>query len=241
MSKELNINIPLSIEGITVKQYREWIKVYESWDKEDEDYIKIKMLQIFCGLNPDETKRIRLSQFDNIINSLANILNQEYDLVRTFTMNGKNKDGEDVEVEFGFIPDLDDMTYGEWLDTEEYFSSWDNMNKLLSILYRPIYHKNKAGMYLIDEYEGTSRYSEVMWDAPANIALGCTLFFYRLGKKLSMLTLDFTQNALKNPDNQQTFNQASEEDGELTMQSIPYVKEMLRESMQLPKLTFTNA
>jgi len=241
MSKELEINIPISIEGISVKQYREWLKIYESWDKEDEDYIKIKMLQVFCGLNPDETKKIKLSQFDTIINSLVNIINQEYDLLRTFTMTGKNKEGEDVEVEFGFIPNLDDMTYGEWLDTEAYFGDWDNINKLLAVLYRPIYHKNKAGMYLIDEYEGTDRYSDVMWDAPANAALGCTLFFYRLGKKLSMLTLDFTQNTLKNPDNQQMLNQALEEDGEVIMQSIPYVKEMLRESMQLPKLTFTNA
>jgi hypothetical protein len=101
-------------------------------------------------------------------------------------MTGSN----DVEVSFGMIPSLDEMTFGEYVDLENFMSDWDNMHKAMSVLYRPITF-NKNGKYLIEDYDGTDKYWEVMKDAPVNVALGAMVFFYRLGKKLSKYTMDY--------------------------------------------------
>ena len=95
-----------------------------------------------------------------------------------------------VEVSFGMIPSLDEMTFGEYVDLENFMSDWDNMHKAMAVLYRPITF-NKNGKYLIEDYDGSDKYWEVMKDAPVNVALGAMVFFYRLGKKLSKYTMDY--------------------------------------------------
>ena len=87
------------------------------------------------------------------------------------------------------IPSLDEMTFGEYVDLENFISDWDSMHKAMAVLYRPIKY-NKNGKYLIEDYDGSDRYWEVMKDAPVNVSLGAMVFFYRLGKKLCKYTMD---------------------------------------------------
>ena len=56
-------------------------------------------------------------------------------------------------VEYGFIPVLDDMTLGEYVDLDENFTDWDKMHKAMSVLFRPIKLK-KGDRYQIEEYDG---------------------------------------------------------------------------------------
>ena len=183
---EFNLTIPKDLGDITLKQYQKYLKVYDSWDKEDEQYIKVKMLQIFCELSPEDVFKIPLASYDNIIAHIIDLLNTESKLVTKFTMTGKNSEGEDTSVEFGFIPKLDDMSFGEYIDLEKYYSDWDTMHKAMAVLFRPISHKKKE-YYRIDNYEGTERYGDVMLDMPLNVALGSMGFFFAFRSKITNL------------------------------------------------------
>jgi 6-phosphogluconate dehydrogenase (decarboxylating) len=67
----------------------------------------------------------------------------------------------------------------------------------MAVLYRPITFQ-KGDLYLIEEYEGSDKYSEIMEDAPVNVALGAVVFFYRLGNVLSSYLLDsLTEQMMK--------------------------------------------
>lgn len=98
-------------------------------------------------------------------------------------------DPKGKKLEFGFIPNLDKMTLGEYIDAEKYMSSWEDMHKAMAVLYRPIVAGNKD-FYKIEKYEGTDKYADIMKDAPASVAIGSILFFLSLGIELSKTTLD---------------------------------------------------
>jgi hypothetical protein len=234
---EINLEIPLDLSGITLKQYQQYLKVYEKWDREDEVYIKTKMLQIFCGLPIEDTLKIPLASFDSTIEHLMTCLNSETPLIRRFTMSGKDKEGNDAELEFGFIPKLDDISFGEFIDLETYIVDWQTMHKAMAVLFRPIIHK-KREFYRIDDYGGSDRYSDVMLDMPVSVALGASVFFYRLGTKLPHLTLDYLQKELKRAELTPQLKQTLEENGDGINHYTRLLREMSEESMKLQKPVF---
>ena len=40
--------------------------------------------------------------------------------------------------EYGFHPELDDLLLGEYIDLDNFIGDWDNMEKAMNVLYRPI-------------------------------------------------------------------------------------------------------
>lgn len=238
--KEIELEIPVDLSEITLSQYQDYLKIYEKWDKEDEIYIKSKMLQIFCGLKPEDTLKIPLASFDNTIQHLLDCLNADTPLIRKFSMKGKDKDGNDAELEFGFIPKLDDISFGEFVDLEKYMSDWQTMHKAMAVLFRPIIHKKKE-FYRIDDYGGSARYSDVMLDMPVSVAIGASVFFYRLGTKLPLFTMDYLQEVLKKEEMTPQLKQILEKNGDGINQYTHLLKEMLEESKKLQKPVFTVA
>jgi hypothetical protein len=240
MEKEFEISIPKSLEGISLRQYQEYLKMYDKWDKEDEIYFKTKILQIFCGLNIEDTYKIPIVKFDGVVEHILNCFKEETPLIKKFYMTGKNSKGEDTKVNFGFIPKLDDMSFGEFIDLENYISDWQTMHKAMAVLFRPIYHEKKE-FYEINEYEGTHKYSEVMLDMPVNVAIGAMVFFYRLGTKLPLLTMDYLQAVMKKEGVPQQLKPILGENGDGINRYIHLLKEMSEESMKLQKQEFINA
>jgi hypothetical protein len=240
MQKDFEISIPRDLSGITLRQYQEYLKMYDKWDKEDEVYFKTKVLQIFCGLDIEDTYKIPIVKFNSVIEHVLNCFKEETPLIKKFTMTGKNKAGEDTKVEFGFIPKLDDMSFGEYIDLENYITDWQTMHKAMSVLFRPVYHSKKE-FYEINEYEGTAKYSEVMLDMPVNVALGAMVFFYRLGSKLPILTMDYLQATLKKEGVPQQLKPILGENGDGINQYIHLLKAMSEESMKLQKQAFISA
>ena len=238
--EELQLEIPLDLSGITLRQYQDYLKIYDKWDKEDEIYIKSKMLQIFCGLKPEDTLKIPLASFDNTIQHLLDCLNADTPLIRKFSMKGKDKDGNDAELEFGFIPKLDEISFGEFIDLEKYMSDWQTMHKAMAVLFRPIIH-NKKEFYRIDDYGGSARYSDVMLDMPVSVAIGASVFFYRLGTKLPLFTMDYLQEVLKKEELTPQLKQILAKNGDGINQYTRLLKEMLEESKKLQKPVFTVA
>ena len=174
--KEFDLNIPLNLSGITLGQYQDYLKVLDKWDKEDETYLNVKILQIFCGLSPEFATSIPLHAFESTIAQVTGLFESPTPLLRKFKMTGLGSTGEENTVEFGFIPKLDDISFGEYIDLESYLGDWQQMHKAMAVLFRPVYH-SKRECYLIDKYEGSDKYSQVMKDMPLSVALGATVFF----------------------------------------------------------------
>jgi len=187
MDNGFNLNIPKSLRGVKLHQWVKFMEVYEkNKDNETSEFLDKKMIEILCGVSLKDLALIPIASFDTVLAHLYEVLNTEVDLVSTFKMKGS--DG--VEVEFGFVPNLDKMTYGEWEDLENYI--WDNktIHRAMAVLYRPLVYQI-GGKYRIHPYQGTEFYADLMKEMPVDIALGARVFFYRLVKKSGGYTMDF--------------------------------------------------
>jgi len=240
MSK-IDLTIPFSLGQITLGQYQDYLKILEKWDKEDETYLKLKILQIFCKMSASDVQKIKLSDFDDTIQHINDLFDTTTDkLINRFKMVGSDGEGGERTVEFGFIPKLDDISFGEYIDLESYIGKWESMHKAMAVLFRPV-AKESRGFYLIEDYEGSSKYSDAMRDMPVDVALSATVFFYRLGIKLQTYTLDYLAKETLKEGVQQASKPTSLLNGAGISQYIRSLKEMSEELMKLQKPVFISA
>jgi len=86
-------------------------------------------------------------------------------------------------VEYGFVPDWDEFSAGEWIDMETYTADfWKTPHKAMSILYRPLERK-WGDRYSIKPYTAKED-ADVFLDMPAFLVAGALLFFWSTEKKL---------------------------------------------------------
>ena len=174
---KLKLTVPNDLGEIKLSDYVKYLKVLEV--NEDDAYSDVfvhqKVLEIFCGVPLLKAVEYKMSDVRKVVNIITATLNKQPDLVRTFKLG---------DTEFGFIPKLDDMTFGEYVDLDSNLGNWDNMYKAMAVLYRPI--KQKIGdKYLIDEYKG-DLYYDAMLHTPMDAVVSSMVFFYNLGKELSI-------------------------------------------------------
>jgi hypothetical protein len=86
-------------------------------------------------------------------------------------------------VEYGFVPDWEEFTTGEWIDMEGYTKNfWPNAHKAMSLLYRPI--KQRVGdSYTIEPYTAKED-ARPFLDLPAPVVAGALLFFWNSEQEL---------------------------------------------------------
>jgi len=93
------------------------------------------------------------------------------------------------EVEYGFHPDLDSITLGEYADIETFIKNGieTQLPELMAVLYRPITEK-KNDIYTIAAYDGDIRMrTEEMKQMSAEQVESALRFFFVLGKELSLI------------------------------------------------------
>ena len=191
MSETFKIKVPTELSGIKLKEYQKYIKTVQTDpDKQPTDeqveFANLKVLECFCGLTLKQAYKLPMTEFTGILQHISNLFKEETPLQRTFEMTDKNN----KTVKFGFMPKLDDISLGEFIDLDKYISDWQQMHKALSVLYRPVVFEKKD-TYLIEDYEGSDKYSDIMLDAHVNVAFGATLFFYHLGNEFSKHMIDY--------------------------------------------------
>lgn len=181
---KLHINIPDSLSDITLAQYQRFDKI-NTKENEGSIFLMQKMVEIFCWVPLDLTREIKYNDLTDIIEHLNKLLTGEPELITTFLLNGK---------QFGFIPDLDNITLGEYIDLDNYLGSWENMHKAMSVMYRPVTLK-KDNRYLIEQYKG-SIYEEEMLKSPLSVAISAMIFFYHLNNELLSYTLKYLKQEI---------------------------------------------
>jgi len=191
---ELELKLPKDINQVKLGDYQKYMKIIEANPEADNDFLDIKLLEIFCGITYADIQKVPLIAFNDALEYMSLIFESKLPLVRKFTLEGT--DG--VEVEFGLMPNFDKMTIGEYIDLNNYFTDVDNLHKAMAVLYRPVVTRyiGKENYRVVD-YEGTDFFSKVMEDMPLGIALASRVFFYRLGMKLSNHILSYTHEQLK--------------------------------------------
>ena len=203
-----NINVPTELNEITLKQYQKFLKVQDS--KQNNTFLQTKMIEIFCNVKMQDALNIKLSDADRISSLISKMFEQKPDLVKSFWLNN---------VEYGFVPDLDEITLGEYIDLDTYMGEWENIQIAMNVLYRPI--KQKLGeKYLIEEYDPDTK--DRLINMPMDAVFGSIIFFYRLGIELSKTMMNYLENEegnlqvqgldfLKNGDGIQAFTDSLEE------------------------------
>jgi hypothetical protein len=193
MNDTIELNVPKSLRGVDLEQYQQYLKVLEiEKDSEDAEIINMKAIEIFCKIPYQEVRKLKLSDFGFVVNHIDSLFSVKPPLTHRFEMVGT--DG--VKIEFGFIPKLDDLSMGEFIDLDNYLNDWSDMHKAMAVLYRPVVYK-KGDRYRIEEYKGSDAYSEIMKTMPVDIVMGAVVFFYRLGSKLSSHILDSLEKEMK--------------------------------------------
>lgn len=178
---KIEVIIPSELSEITLDQYQRYIKIQ---DKEtDEKFLQSKMLEIFCGIKLTDTMKMKMSDVNAITEILSEMFNSKPKLVQRFKMKG---------VEYGFIPNLDEISLGEYIDLDTFLGDWENMHRAMAVLYRPI--KEKYGeRYNIVDYQAND--GEIMKDMPMDAVISSVLFFYHLGIDLSQAMMNYLEES----------------------------------------------
>ena len=177
---KLKLNIPETLKEITLSQYQQWLKIAEG--EEMTDFIKQKMIEIFCGVNLKQVMQIKATDVDEIVNDLSKLFKQSVKLINKFTLDG---------VEYGFEPKIDEISFGAYIDLDTYMADWQQMEKAMSVLFRPVTFTKKK-KYLIEEYESATKYD--LKEMTLDIVFGALVFFWRLRSELQKHILSFLVN-----------------------------------------------
>jgi hypothetical protein len=186
---KLSLSIPETLKEITLNQYQQWLKVAEG--KEMTDFLKQKMIEIFCKIPLNKVLQIKATDIDSIVVDISKLFKEDTKLIDRFTISGK---------EFGFIPKLDDMTFGEYVDLDTYLAEWQMMHKAMNVLFRPV-TLNKKQKYLIEDYEGSGKYD--LKEMTLDIVFGSLVFFYNLRNELQKHILNYLANQTEIPVSQE--------------------------------------
>jgi hypothetical protein len=222
---KVNINVPDSLNEITLYQYQRFEKLIQ--ENEPSHFVNQKTIEIFCNIELKDVARIRIADIDDLLSHLNNLLQQKPKLTKTFKLG---------IYEFGFIPKLEDMTSGEFIDLENYLSSTETLHQAMAVLFRPIKSKVKD-LYNIEEYESSYKYAEVLKYMPLDIALGSMLFFWTLQNDCVNALTDYIQNEVEQSEQAK---QVLERSGVGINQFTQQLKGIYSDSMQLPNFQSQN-
>ncbi len=171
--KGIKITCPTSMDEISLRRYQRFVKEIEANPVQQDEFIAARVCDIFLDIPQDSIKKMQISSLMEISNHITLALAEETKLIPVFKMG---------DTEFGFIPKLDEMTFGEYIDLDTFVTDWASMHKAMAVLYRPI--KTRDGKkYTIQEYKG-DLFHEAMKEMPLSVAMGSLLFFYRLENDL---------------------------------------------------------
>ncbi len=175
---KVNLRIPTSLNEITLGQYQEFAKLDGTLEDTHDTAIQLKIVEIFCKVPEIVVRNMKATDIAEVCEIINTMFNTNHQLINKFSLGG---------VDYGFIPELDDMTFGEYMDLDTFIGDNDNLHRAVNVLFRPIEHK-RGTRYTIKDYDADT--SENAKDFPLDVVLGAIVFFYSLGNDLSMVMLN---------------------------------------------------
>ena len=180
---------------ITLEAYQRYNKQLlkaEEQERQVEDY---EVLKAFLGQGDKTINELPEKFITQSLEDIYKFLSKE---CREFKSVIKHNG-----ITYGFIPNLDSITYGENTDLVNYISNWDTMHRAMSVMYRPV-EKNwlgrvkvSNGQYEIEKYTSTSNADDFL-DIDADIVLGAMVFFYNLTNELLRAIPNYLEKQVMN-------------------------------------------
>ena len=232
MSKKFTLTIPRSLSDMNLGQYQQYAKIVDK-DMTLEEKI-IETIRVFCGGKKEHIMMIDYSEAESIYEHLMLVLDTYTPLIRKFSM----VDIKGKKVHFGFVPKLEEITMGEFVDLDDTITDLDKMHFAMSVLYRPISFERK-NHYLIKRYKGYNETAEAFKTMPLNVALGAMVFFYRLGNELLSYMTDYLAQEAEQQEGQ--VHKVLQENGVGISQFTHSLKEISETLMTLPNFHIKSA
>ena len=209
----MKVTIPDNINEIKVKHFTK-LQIL------GEDATEADLVSIFCEVPLRIVNQMPIEDVRSISNDILLALDSKSHFSKKFTLNG---------VKYGFIPNLEKITTGEYIDLQNYLSNQDDLHKAAAVMFRPI-TKEYGKYYDIEPYTGAN--ADEMKDAPLGVINGALVFFYDLVNELLMHTQTYSQAEME--EKLKTFQQAdnSPKDTDGLTHFTPFVMETLRSLMQ---------
>lgn len=183
----MKIELPEHIGEITLGQYQSYHKLTLRTDLTPINFNKRK-IAIFTELTFRQLGSVKQKDYKYILEQIDKALTlvpKKFE--HRFFIN---------EVEFGMIPNFDNMDMSEFADTSLYpiieevdgelVENWENMHRMMAILFRPVVSEDRFDNYKIARYYGTEEHHLAMKQMKLVHVRGGLDFFYRLAKELNL-------------------------------------------------------
>ena len=207
---EVKIQIPTTLNEITLGQYQEFSKL----DSKKESDVLLKMVEIFCKVPVEVVRSMKANDIKDICEVINKMFDVEHQLINRFQLGGQD---------FGFIPDLENISFGEYVDLDTFIGDTDNLHRAMNVLFRPIDLK-QGSRYTLKDYDPDT--NESAKDYPLDACFGAMVFFYDLGKDLSTAILN--SSSKQNEENLAQYL-GSLPNGDGTIQSMQSLTEILQD------------
>jgi hypothetical protein len=229
---QIELSVPDALSDITLGQYQKYLKILDQ-NKDDDnaaEFINLKTIEIFCNVDFKDVLKIPLGEAEKVLTIINKAFEEKPDIIRHFKL---------LSVDMGFIPNLERISLGEYIDVENNIVDWQTMHKAMAVLYRPVNFRSKE-KYTIAPYEPSDEVSELMKEMPLDVAMSSMVFFYDLGMELLKAIPTYIQ---KNLTEEQTYllKQTLAQSGVGINQFTHLLEGMSLNSMKLPKVHSSSA
>lgn len=171
--------LPTDWKEVSISQYANLMKVLESDEMNDIESI-IRTLEALIGIESRILTKAPLKYLKEVYSELSILTSKQ-------PSNYLKKVIEIEGIEYGMIPNFEDLTLGEFADLDNYLQdSWNNLDKIFAVLYRPIVER-KGDKYIIEDYtlKDIKDRRKIFSDRLSiDTAFGAMVFFYDIGSKL---------------------------------------------------------
>ena len=232
--KFIELEVPQTLNDITLEQYQRYMKVMDAHkDAEETDeltnFLNMKLVEIFCNISLAEVDKISVRGFNKVLEILNKAFSEKPKLITRFKLEG---------VDMGFIPKLDDISLGEYIDIESNISNWQKMHVVMSVMYRPVNFR-LGDKYTISPYEAKEEVQQIMKSMPMDVVFSSMVFFYDLGKLLLQAIPKYMEKNLSKKDMQQ-LEAHLQKSGDGINQYMHSLKEMSLDLTKLQNYHFSN-
>lgn len=221
---KVKLSIPTDLSEIKLKDYVRFMNVVKG--SNDAEFINQKMVECFCGIDLKDVAKIQLNDLDELVIHFNKLFDKKDKFKNRFTLNG---------VEYGFIPNLDKITNGEYMDIDSNISDVNNYHILMGIMYRPITESYKD-KYRIEPYDSDKIDFEIFKELTLDILLPALVFFYHLGSELLKVFPHFLEEEVNKMNTAKSIN--SDKSGDGIKHSIHSLKEKFKDLMPLVERNF---
>ena len=186
MTETIKIRVPENIADITLDQYVKFEALRAREDKITEQGMIERVISLFTGMKKQDVKKLVYTDYEGLMAQIIAACEQEVEFEERFILNG---------VEYGFIPNLDEITTAEYVDISTIGMDFKEMHKIMAVLFRRVTKEDAFGNYEILPYKYDKAICEEMRQCPMNIVNGALVFFWSLSRELKEAIQRFTSQA----------------------------------------------